>query len=492
MSSSGFCSAPPREVHLIAHYLPQYHPIPENDLWWGKGFTEWTNVTRARPLFKGHQQPHLPADLGFYDLRVPEVRRQQAKLAREAGIGAFCYYHYWFGGRRLLERPFEEVLASGEPDFPFCLCWANEPWSRNWDGLNHDVLMPQSHSTEDDIAHIEWLIRAFHDKRYFKVDGRPVFLVYRPSKIPHMRETAELWRSRAIRAGFPDLYLCSVQGFIEELKHPSEFGMDAAVEFKPNLTDSGPRLWSADPLEIGYRLHNVWDYNALVERSLETPAPDYTFFRAVCPSWDNSARRRRGGTIYRDASPEKYQHWLEETCYREHFRQDGPSLVFVNAWNEWAEGNHLEPCQRWGHCYLDATRSALNNARSRAMATAAYEGQIVTPTTDREVRCSLDSISRDDANTVTTTGWCFWHPQNEPPSFLTFGAATGDNSFRVLPGRAIPTLPRPDVAAAFSAESALRSGFNARIALNGHAPEGKLALLAFDEKSQEFGFAAWL
>src|SRR5262245_7933162 len=193
------------DVRLIAVYLPQFHPIPENDRSWGKGFTEWTNVAQAKPMFRGHYQPHLPADLGFYDLRLPEARRAQADLAQAHGIHGFCYYHYWFHGRRLLERPFDEVLASGEPDFPFCLCWANEPWTRRWDGKDQEILMPQEYSDRDDLAHIRWLARAFQDRRYIRVDGRPMFLVYRASRLPDPARTAATWREEARRLGAGDL-----------------------------------------------------------------------------------------------------------------------------------------------------------------------------------------------------------------------------------------------------------------------------------------------
>src|SRR5664279_3639556 len=354
----------PKDTLLLAFNLPQFHPIPENDAWWGAGFTEWTNVSRGRPLFRGHYQPHLPADLGFYDLRVPETRAHQATLAREAGLTGFIYFHYWFNGRRLLDTPVNEILRLKQPDYPFCLCWANEPWSRNWDGQNQAVLMPQLYSPEDDLCHIEWLLQAFSDERYIKIDGRPLFLIYRPSQLPDIRGTVARWREAAERRGFPGLFLGAVRAFPEEFSDPAGFELDASVEFRPNGIDCGDRLRSDDPLDIGYRLHRVWDYSQMVSSALALPIPDYPFFPGVCPSWDNSVRRSAGGVIFREATPEKYGTWLREVLMRETLRSQQPSIVVVNAWNEWAEGNHLEPCQRWGHGYLAATREAIDRARS--------------------------------------------------------------------------------------------------------------------------------
>jgi lipopolysaccharide biosynthesis protein len=358
-------------VRLIAFYLPQYHPIPENDQWWGAGFTEWTNVTKARPLFRGHYQPHLPADLGFYDLRVPEVREIQAALAREYGIYGFCYHHYWFHGRRLLHRPFEEVLASARPDFPFCLCWANETWNRVWDGNDHEVLIAQTHSHDDDLAHISALIPAFRDRRYIRIHGKPLFLVYRTDRLPNPRRTAAIWRGEAARAGIDDLFLAAVESHDHDIK-PAEIGFDACVEFAPNWRGMfRPRfsqfrrkrytlLRKMGVIPQGYVENNVFDYQAMVDHMLETQPPAHRYFLGVTPSWDNTSRRPGNARILLGSTPQKYESWLRTVVGRttERFSSD-ERIVFVNAWNEWGEGCHLEPDLRWGRAYLEATRRAL-------------------------------------------------------------------------------------------------------------------------------------
>lgn len=221
-----------KSIRPIAFYLPQYHPIPENDEWWGKGFTEWTNVTKAKPLFDGHYQPHLPADLGFYDLRLEETRIAQANLARQYGIYGFCYYHYWFNGRRILERPFQEVLERGKPDFPFMLCWANENWTRVWDGGEKNILLEQKYSEQDDIDHIRSLIPAFKDTRYIKVDGKPVFVVYKSTLIPDIINTIKRWRNEAAMEGL-ELYLCRMDSFGDYGNNYLADGFDAAINFEP-------------------------------------------------------------------------------------------------------------------------------------------------------------------------------------------------------------------------------------------------------------------
>jgi lipopolysaccharide biosynthesis protein len=360
-------------IRLIAFYLPQFHPIPENSNWWGPGFTEWSNVVKAKPLFRGHYQPHLPADLGFYDLRLPEVRQQQADLARTHGIYGFCYYHYWFGGRRLLGRPLDEVLASGKPDFPFCVCWANEPWTRVWDGGDNHVLMPQTYSPEDDLNHIRWLIKVFRDERYIRVDGKPLMLIYRPSLLPNPKTTAEMWREEALKAGLPGLYLAQVQNFPGDRHDPRQVGFDTSVEFQPDGNVSGRRLRSHTLLRLfrkvflrnsPYRIHRILGYRKLVQGSLGAPDPSYPRIRCVTPMWDNSPRRARGATIVKGSTPELYEEWLAGTIRKEVENPTGNGLIFLNAWNEWGEGNHLEPCQRWGRRYLEGTAAALKSVET--------------------------------------------------------------------------------------------------------------------------------
>jgi lipopolysaccharide biosynthesis protein len=217
------------KIRPIAIYLPQFHPTPENDEWWGQGFTEWTNVTKAKPLFKGHYQPHLPTDLGFYDLRLAEVREQQAQLAKEYGIYGFCYYHYWFHGRRILNRPIDEVLDSKKPDFPFMLFWANESWTRRWIGGEKDSLIKQTYSKEDDQSHINWLLdNAFSDNRYIKIVDRPVFVIYRPHDLPNYKETLEIFKETAIKRGFVEPYIVASNSHSQDLK-----GFDNILNFEP-------------------------------------------------------------------------------------------------------------------------------------------------------------------------------------------------------------------------------------------------------------------
>ncbi len=368
----------PSSLRAIAFYLPQYHPTPENDAFWGKGFTEWRNVAQARPRFVGHAQPHLPADLGFYDLRLPEVRTTQAELARLFGVHGFCYYDYWFSGRRLLHRPLDDMLASGTPDFPFMLCWANENWTRAWDGGESDVLFSQKYSDADTIAYARHLAPIFADPRYIRAEGRPVFAVYNADEIPCTHRWSDLFRETLQPFGM-DPYLIRVERYLDkDTRPPKALGFDAALEFQPfsrsfrQWQNTRPELKSHLGRRVSNRLRKDWqnlhrwrqfdthhDMASFVAFDMCQPKPAYTCFPGVCPSWDNSARRPEGqGIIFRNSSPEIFQDWVRSKVRSSHPNGDR-NFLFINAWNEWAEGCHLEPCLRHGHHWLEALDQGL-------------------------------------------------------------------------------------------------------------------------------------
>ncbi|MCK5055506.1 MAG: glycoside hydrolase family 99-like domain-containing protein [Candidatus Aminicenantes bacterium] len=358
-----------KKLRALTFYLPQFHPIPENDKWWGKGFTEWINTAKAKPLFKGHYQPHLPADLGFYDLRCPEVREEQAKLAKDYGIYGFCYYHYWFNGRRILERPFNEVLSSGKPDFPFCLCWANENWTKKWDGLENNILLKQDYSEEDDIKHINYLCEnVFNDKRYIKVNDKPLFLTYNIGKLPDAEKTFSTWREEAKKYGLY-LYLCRVESFPQEHNDPYQFGLDAAVEFQPDWGCLGKQLRNNCSWKIlrklglsnqAYGKQIISEYSDLVENSMKKETAPYKRYPCVTPMWDNSPRTSENGVILRNSTPDIFKKWLTHVLKKFRPFSKEENFIFINAWNEWAEGNHLEPDVKFGKAYLEAVRQALS------------------------------------------------------------------------------------------------------------------------------------
>jgi lipopolysaccharide biosynthesis protein len=293
-------------------------------------------------------------------------------------LHGFCYYHYWFCGKRLLEQPFNEVLASGEPDFPFCLCWANEPWSRRWDGSEHEILMPQSYSVEDDREHLRWLARAFSDRRYIRVDGKPLFLVYRGSDLPDPARTTETWREEARRLGIGELFLCRVESFPAEITvEPRASGFDAAVEFMPAWwEDMGPRLkfygrrwrWARrlGLVSEAYARHKVHDYATLAARAMAKPLPPYEMFRCVTPGWDNTARRASDALILDGSMPEFYEQWLSFVLRQAKAQSPDLRIVFINAWNEWGEGCYLEPDAQFGRGYLEATSAALSGQSTRS------------------------------------------------------------------------------------------------------------------------------
>ena len=351
------------KVRLIAFYFPQFHPFAENEFWWGKGFTEWTNVSKARPNFVGHYQPHLPGDMGFYDLRVPDAMDRQAELAKAYGIHGFCFFYYWFAGKRLMQGPLERILETGKPDIPFCLSWANENWSRRWDGGHApgQVMIAQQHSKEDDRAVIRDLMRYFRHRNYIRVHDKPMLLVYRVNLFPDIARTAEIWRELCFKEGIGEIYLVRVESFEHAIstEPPKTHGFDAAVEYPPHQRSAPFR----EPLHLlnGSFGGAVNDYRDFAVQSFSYKDAAYTHFRGVMPSWDNTPRRQDDGVVFFHATPGAYQAWLETAIqYTIEQNVGDERLVFVNAWNEWAEGAHLEPDRRFGRAYLQATQNALS------------------------------------------------------------------------------------------------------------------------------------
>jgi hypothetical protein len=368
-------------ARVLAFYLPQFHPIEENDRWWGRGFTEWTNVAKARPLYRGHVQPRLPADLGFYDLRVPEVREQQAELARNAGIESFCYWHYWFGnGRRILERPFEEVLASGEPNFPFCLAWANQSWTGIWHGAPGRTLIEQQYPGKaDEEAHFRWAQRAFEDPRYTCVDGRPVFVVFSPRDLPSTTAFVEHWRELAHRAGYPGLYFVAVSDDYDmnsdRYRQPRLDPFDAVTLLGPQdyIAKRGEimkwtkarRLKERNLGRFNHLKPKSWDrpsridFGDVVEHAYEDMPAGDRFLPAILSGWDNTPRSATRGVVYEGFTPEGLAAHLTKAIGRLEAHPPEKRIVFLKAWNEWAEGNIVEPDAILGHALLNSIRDVL-------------------------------------------------------------------------------------------------------------------------------------
>ena len=348
-------------MRVLAFYLPQFHPIPENDAWWGKGFTEWTNVAAAKPLFPGHYQPRLPADLGFYDLRLADVLEAQADLARDHGIHGFCYHYYFFkNGRRLLERPLERMLASGTPDFPFCLCWANENWTRRWDGRESEVLVAQEHDAQNDLAFLRSVLPYFRDRRYIRIDGRPVLVVYRTSLFPDVAGTVERWRAEAARHGEAAPYLIAAESLDPSHDAALRSGFDATCEFPPHGAAKAVVPRKAWPQSLQGFSGTLLDYRRMVDFFLTRPPVAYRRFRSVTLDWDNTARRGSSASLMVNFSLADYHRWLATAIAET--REPSPhdeQLVFINAWNEWGEGTYLEPDQLRGRACLEATREAI-------------------------------------------------------------------------------------------------------------------------------------
>jgi len=372
----------------IAFYLPQFYPIPENDAWWGQGFTEWTNVTRARPLFRGHYQPNLPGDLGFYDLRVPEVREAQAELARSHGLEGFCYWHYWFGnGKRILERVFSEVLETGKTDFPFCLCWANESWSGVWHGAADRILIEQQYpGIYDDERHFQTVLPAFRDRRYICVEGKPLFLIYKPSLIPNPAEFSALWKKMAVDHGLPGLHLVGMAHHREPLWD----GFDACISGAPIVEID--RMPNGIMRRIGNRISRQIfrrpsldalmrdlcgiprnrKYGDFANSCFTEPIPECEY-PVVVPNWDNTPRSGINGVVLTDSSPQAFAALLRRACRLVKSRKPQRRIIFIKSWNEWAEGNYLEPDLRFGSDYLLSIKGVIESESKEERASEGIE-----------------------------------------------------------------------------------------------------------------------
>lgn len=345
-------------VKLIAFYLPQFHVIAENDKWWGNGFTEWSNVRPSKPQFKGHHQPDVPGDLGYYNLLDLKTMSRQIDMAKNYGVDGFCFHYYWFNGTRLLEKPIENYLNNHDLNLPFCLSWANENWTRRWDGNDRDILMEQHHTPEDDIEFIKHISKYLIDPRYIRIEDKPLLLVYRPGLLPSAKETATRWRKWCRENNIGEIYLAYVQSF--EKPNPYDLGYDAAVEFPPN--NFGPSKISNKLIPCNQEFNGlIYDWKSMLDDSEHYSTPNYTLFRGVCPSWDNTPRRKNESTIFINDNPIDFQKWVynasSDTIKR--FKKKDERLIFINAWNEWAEGAYLEPDKRNGYAYLAAIYNAL-------------------------------------------------------------------------------------------------------------------------------------
>lgn len=347
-------------VKPIAFYLPQYHCIPENDEWWGEGFTEWTNVRKGKPLFEGHYQPHVPGELGYYNLVEDKtIQYKQIELAKEYGVYGFCYYYYWFNGKRLLEKPLDNLLQDKGLDFPFCICWANETWSRRWDGQEKEVLIKQEHNQETDVKFINDVIPILKDPRYIRVNGAPILLIYRAELFPDLSSTIKKWKEICKENGIEDLHVSLVQSF--GLTDPTIYGGDSAVEFPPHGIITG-EISKSMPNLVKDFCGNIYDYRDVVARYVNKSPDHYKQFRGTMLSWDNTARRGSCSNVFNYANPEEYRKWLTGIIdYTTNYNDESEQFVFINAWNEWAEGTHLEPDEKYGTEYLEATEKSLHS-----------------------------------------------------------------------------------------------------------------------------------
>jgi hypothetical protein len=374
---SGASGAPDTKaasLTTVAFFLPQFHPITENDQWWGPGFTEWTNTASARPLYPGHRQPDLPGELGFYDLRLTDTRVAQAELARSYGVDAFCFWHYWFDGRRILERVVDDMVATGEPDFPFCIGWANPSWVGSWFGAPHQTLIEQRYTGDDGYrAHFDHLLPILTDRRYLCVDGRPLVYVEAPWEIPDQHHFVDLWRKLADDAGLSGLFMVGRRR--GDLGHwmPSQHGFDAAVNWllqpaSRRLRADGRRRWdwwlTAATRRVP-RLPTIYLDRYWSEHMVVVPGDGELSFPCAMPNWDNTPRARYDGVVFHGSRPQRFRRQVAKAVRLLDDRPPEHRILFVKSWNEWAEGNHLEPDRRFGRAWLEALRSGIADATGR-------------------------------------------------------------------------------------------------------------------------------
>lgn len=356
-------------MEIIAFYLPQYHPTPHNNAWWGEGFTEWTNVAKAKPLFKGHYQPKVPANLGFYDLRMPEVRQKQVELAREAGITGFCYYHYWFGnGEQELELPFKEVVNSGEPDFPFCLCWANESWYQkfwNMDGavVEKKTLAEQKYpGVEDDANHFNSLLNAFRDPRYIKIDGKLVFMIYKPLEFVGFESFKSLWNSLAAKVGLPGFYFIGFSYKPDtEGDEILKKGFDAVNSCRKNRNYIHNISWFVRKLfSVIFQTPRKTDYRKLWPTLIsDKERIDERYIPTMMPNWDHTPRSGVNGDLFTHSTPDEFEKHCIDVLGSVSKKQ--LKVAFIKSWNEWGEGNYMEPDLKYGKGYILALKKAIKN-----------------------------------------------------------------------------------------------------------------------------------
>lgn len=358
------------KARVLALYLPQFHPIPENDEWWGKGFTEWTNVGKAKPLFPWHYQPHVPADLGYYDLRVPETRKAQADMAREYGIEGFIYYHYWFAGHELMERPLHEVVASAEPDYPFCICWANQTWQGFNFGVNNErnVLIEQTYpGDEDHIIHFQSVLPALKDKRYIQCEGKPMFFLYMADRIPDLKHFTELWNRMAKEHGLQGIYFTAIfAGYYTE-KEARDYrlkmmnsGVNAVTYIRLHTQkDSGFVLWKNRLYKYILRIPNIYSYKKMMAQFIGAEDREYNGFPSIITGWDHTPRSGKRGMVYNGYTPNLLEQHAKLVVNEVQHKPLDKRIVVVKSWNEWAEGNYLEPDIKWGKQFLEAIKRAI-------------------------------------------------------------------------------------------------------------------------------------